>query len=338
MSPLKPCRIAVIGTGRIGRLHAENITRQLPQFQLVGLADPALDWDWAKSLCVPLCSQDPNELIHADGIDALILASPSDQHVSQLLLAAAAGKAVFCEKPLGLEEAAIQTVLSAFDDRNLLLQVGFNRRFDPHFAALQQRVQAGEMGQPQVLKITSRDPACPPLAYVAQSGGLFMDMTIHDFDMARFILGSEVQEVYASGAVLINPDFESCQDIDTAIVQLRFSSGALAVIDNSRQAAYGYDQRLELLAAKGMLWVDNLKENQLQALAASGHWQAKPEYFFLQRYQQAYINELTAFYQAWATGQPSPVPGLAGLQALRIAKAANRSLATNQPVRLDGLL
>lgn len=330
-----PCKLGIIGTGRIGRLHAENIQAHLPQFQLIGVADPCLDKAWAANLSVPLCETSPEAILTHPEIEAVLIASPSSLHIEHLIMASESGKAIFCEKPLGLTEEDIIAALAVIDRNKTLLQIGFNRRFDPHFANLQQRVIAGEIGRSQVLKITSRDPVCPSKDYIAHSGGIFMDMTIHDFDMARFIMGSEVVEVYASGAVLINPDFEAFNDVDTAIVQLRFANGALGIIDNSRQAVYGYDQRLEIFGSQGMLWADNQLQHGVHKLDHHGNSRANPQYFFLERYQQAYINELSAFYHAWHHHQPSPVPGVAGLQALRIALAAKNSLENNKPVHVS---
>ena len=330
-----PCRIGIIGAGRIGRLHAENIQSKLPQFQLLGIADPYLDTAWADGLGIPLCGTSPEALLTHPDIDAVLIASPSSRHIEHLVMASDAGKAIFCEKPLGLTEADILLALKVIHQNNTFLQLGFNRRFDPHFANIQQRVSRDEIGHPHVLKITSRDPCCPSKEYIAQSGGLFMDMTIHDFDMARFIMNSEVIEVFASGAVLINPEFEALQDIDTAIVQLRFANGALGVIDNSRQAVYGYDQRLEVFGREGMLWADNQLQHGVHKLDKYSSSAANPHYFFLERYQQAYINELTAFYDAFSRQAPSPVPGSAGLQALRIAIAAQASLLSHQPVHVS---
>ena len=329
-----PCRLGIIGAGRIGRLHAENIQSRLPQFQLLGIADPYLDATWTDSLSIPLCSSSPETILTHPDIQAVLIASPSALHIEHLMMASEAGKAIFCEKPLGLSEADILSALAVVERNKTLLQIGFNRRFDPHFAQIQQRVAAGEIGQSQVLKITSRDPVCPSKEYIAGSGGIFMDMTIHDFDMARFIVGSEVTEVYASGSVLINPDFEAFNDVDTAIVQLRFANGALGVIDNSRQAVYGYDQRLEIFGSQGVLWADNQLQHGVHKLNQQNHSQANPHYFFLERYQQAYINELSAFHQAWLVKASSPVPGTAGLQALRIALAAKASLLSHKPVNV----
>ena len=331
------CRIGVIGAGRIGKLHAENIKYRLPQFELLAISDPQLDRDWAGSLSIPFTSADADTLIQHPDLDALLIASPSGWHIEQIKAASEAGKAIFCEKPLGLKESECLEALRVVDANGSLLQLGFNRRFDPGIASLQARVQKGEIGMPQIVRITSRDPACPPKGYGATSGGLFMDMSIHDFDMARFVTASEVVEVYASGAVLIDPDFETWNDVDTAIIQLRFANGALGVIDNSRQAVYGYDQRVEVFGSEGMLLADNQVENRVTHYTREHSRQAKPLYFFLERYQQAFTAELSAFYDAWANKKASPVSGWDALQAMRIAMAAQQSLQTNAPVRLTDI-
>lgn len=331
---MKTCRIGVIGAGRIGKLHAENICYRLSQFTLAGIADPFINLEWAQSLNVPLITTNCDELIQHPDIDALIIASPSSLHTKQIVAASLANKAIFCEKPLGLTEEEIQTCLQTVDEQKALLQIGFNRRFDPNFASIQHRVQAGEVGAPHFVRITSRDPASPSKEYIKTSGGLFMDMAIHDFDMARFLTGSEVTEVYATGSVLINPDFAEFNDVDTAVIQLRFQNGALGVIDNSRQAVYGYDQRIEVFGPTGTLLAKNQIQHAVQYWSRNEIRNSNPLYFFLERYEEAYIAELEAFYDAWLLGKPSPVSGQDGLQALRIAMAAKKSLQTHQPVTI----
>lgn len=331
----KLCRIGIVGAGRIGKLHAENIKYHLPNYDLQALADPCLDRDWAEKLSIDCLSNQVEDVLFHPDLDAVIIASPSHLHLEQIKAASESGKAIFCEKPIGLNEEDILAALETVKSNNTLLQLGFNRRFDPSFANLQKRVASGEIGVPQVVKITSRDPACPSKEYCATSGGMFMDMTIHDFDMARFLMQSEIVEIYATGAVLINPDFELFNDIDTAIIQMRFANGALGVIDNSRQAVYGYDQRIEVFGNAGMLLAANQLEHSVTHYSGKTTEQANPQYFFLERYQQAYISELTAFHDAWLHNKPSPVCGEDGLQALRIAKAANKSLETKSPVRLN---
>ncbi|MCL9685713.1 inositol 2-dehydrogenase [Legionella maioricensis] len=331
----KKCRIGIIGAGRIGKLHAENIKYHLPQYDLHAIADPCLDKQWAERLSIASLSNQVEDVLFHQNLDAVIIASPSHLHLEQIKAASESGKAVFCEKPIGLNEEDILTTLKGVQSNNTLLQLGFNRRFDPSFAHLQTTVQAGAIGAIHLVKITSRDPACPSKEYCATSGGMFMDMTIHDFDMARFLVRSEVVEVYAIGSVLINPDFELFNDVDTAIIQMRFANGALGVIDNSRQAVYGYDQRIEVFGNAGMLQAANHLKHSVTQYSSTTTEQANPEYFFLERYQQAYIAELQAFYNAWLHKSSSPVSGEDGLQALRIAKAAKQSLDTKLPVVLS---
>lgn len=329
------CKIGIIGAGRIGKLHAQNICHKLPQFELQAIADPQIDAIWAKSLQIPIITENHTDILNNPDIDAVIIASPSHLHIEQIIQASQNGKAIFCEKPLGLLENDICSSLQIIKGNNTLLQVGFNRRFDPSFASLQKRVHAGEIGAPHLIRITSRDPSCPTKEYCATSGGIFMDMSIHDFDMARFLTSSEVVEVYASGNVLINPDFETYGDVDTAIIQMRFANGAIGVIDNSRQAVYGYDQRVEVFGADGMLLANNHIENTVKHYSKSGTSEANPLHFFLERYEQAYLSELHAFYEAWLTKKPAPVSAHDGLQALRIANAAKLSMQNNQPVKVN---
>lgn len=331
----KICRIGIVGAGRIGKLHAENIVFHLPQFKLESIADPFLDRHWAEKLGIPHASDQADEVLYHSDLDAVLIASPSHLHLKQIIAASSSHKAIFCEKPIGLNEEEIESVLDIVERNNTLLQLGFNRRFDPSFANIQKRVQVGEIGAPHILRITSRDPACPSKEYCATSGGIFMDMSIHDFDMARFLMQSEVVEVYATGAVLINPDFEQFHDVDTAIIQLRFANGAFGVIDNSRQAIYGYDQRIEVFGSDGMLLAENQKEHTVTRYSRSTTDSAKPQYFFLERYQQAYLAELHAFYDVWDANASSPVSGFDGLQALRIATAAKQSLERHLPVLLS---
>lgn len=332
---LRKCRIGIIGAGRIGKLHAENIKYYLPQYELLAIADPYLNKEWADKLSITGQYTHFEEVLFHQRLDAILIASPSNLHMEQIKAASEAGKAIFCEKPIGLNEKEILDALETVQANNTLLQLGFNRRFDPSFAHLHQQVQTGEIGAVHLVKITSRDPVCPTKEYCATSGGLFMDMTIHDFDMARFLTQSEVIEVYATGAVLINPDFEALDDVDTAIIQMRFANGAMGVIDNSRQAVYGYDQRIEVFGKEGMLLANNQLKHSVIHYANTFTEQANPEYFFLERYHQAFRAELNSFYDAWLHNKPSPVSGRDGLQALRIAQAAKQSLVTKLPVSIS---
>lgn len=335
MSQQRRCRIGIIGAGRIGKLHAENIKYHLPEYELYAIADPYLDREWATKLSIEGQYEHAEEVIFHPHLDAVLIASPANLHVEQIKAASEADKAIFCEKPIGLSEEEILDALNTVQTNNTLLQLGFNRRFDPNFAYLQKQVQDGEIGAVHIVKITSRDPECPTKEYCESSGGMFMDMSIHDFDMARFLTQSEVVEVYATGAVLINLDFEALHDVDTAIIQMRFANGALGVIDNSRQAVYGYDQRIEVFGKEGMLLATNQLTHSVSYYSNTGTEQANPQYFFLERYHEAFRAELRSFYDAWLNNKPSPVSGKDGFHALRIAKAAKQSLVTKLPVFLS---
>lgn len=328
------CRIGILGAGRIGKRHAENLSQHLPMFKLLAIADPDINEKWAKSLNIKHVFNEAAPLIHHPDLDAILIASPSALHVEHILAASAAKKAIFCEKPLGVSEDKIPELLAKLEKDNTFLQVGFNRRFDENFAYLKQCIMGNDIGSPQLISITSRDPVCPPTEYAKTSGGLFFDMSIHDFDMARFLMGSDIIEVFATGARLIDPQLEIFEDVDTAIIQLRFASGALGVINNSRQAIYGYDQRVEVLGSKGLLQAENSLNNTVKLFNQTETLLANPKYFFLERYHQAFLSEMKAFYQAWSEKAPSPVSALEAYKAMNVAFAANRSLKSGQPVSL----
>jgi len=260
--------VGVVGAGRIGRIHAENI-RGIPEARLQAVADVAADdalAAWARGLGVGRVARDPREIMDDPSIDAVVICSSTDTHADLVVAAAERGKHVFCEKPIDLSVAKVRRALAAVERAGVKLQVGFNRRFDHNFRRARELVQSGALGEPHLVRITSRDPAPPPLAYVKVSGGLFLDMTIHDFDMARYLTGSEVVEVYAQGAVLVDPAIGEAGDVDTAVVTLVFASGALGMIDNSRKAAYGYDQRVEVFGSKGSAACSNDTPSRLPAL------------------------------------------------------------------------
>lgn len=328
--------LAVIGCGRIGRLHAENIATRLRGARLAGVADLnlAAARELAERFQVPLVSADYRTVLEAAAVEAVVICSATDTHVRLLEEAAAAGKHVFCEKPIGLDVAPVRRALSAVERTGVKLQVGFNRRFDPSFAKVRELVAAGRIGRPHLIRITSRDPAPPPLDYVKVSGGLFLDMTIHDFDMVRFLSGSEAEEVFAVGQALVDPAIGRAGDVDTAVVTLRLTNGALATIDNSRRAVYGYDQRLEVFGSDGLAAAGNRTPDSHLWLNADGAHAAKPHYFFLDRYQESYVAELQAFVDCVANDQPPPVTGHDGLAPVLMGLAATRSLREGRPVKL----
>jgi len=331
-----PVGIGLVGAGRIGRLHAENVCRSTSA-QLAAVADPCLERarEVGSACGAGAVFAAPADLISQPGVDAVLVCSSTDTHAEIVEAAARAGKHVFCEKPLDLDPRRIEAVLAAVERAGVQLQVGFNRRFDAGFARIAAGVRDGEIGAPEMLRITSRDPAPPPLDYVRRSGGLFLDMTIHDFDLARFLVGDEIVEVQAAGSALVDPEIGRAGDIDTAVVLLRFARGALGCIDNSRRAAYGYDQRAEVLGPKGCLTAANVTPNRVARWDAGGQSEARPLHFFVERYRDAYVEELRVFLECVRGDRTPPVTGRDGLQATRIAAAAGRSLAERRPVAVE---
>ena len=327
--------MALIGAGRIGRLHAENLRRRLPDAEVVAVVDVVEEAarKLAAELGIPHAYGDPAPIFEDPKIEAVLICSSTDTHAQFIEQAAQAGKHVFCEKPIALDLERIDRALAAVEQAGVILQVGFNRRFDPSFAEARRLVQSGAIGKPHVLRITSRDPAPPAIEYIKVSGGIFLDMTIHDFDMARFLLGEEVVEVFATGAVLVDPKIGEAGDIDTAVVNLRFESGALGVIDNSRKAVYGYDQRVEVFGEQGMIRVENPKPHQAVMSNADGDHAPPLLHFFLERYTDSYVRELEAFLASIREGKEPQVTGRDGKIPVVIGYAAKRSLAEGRPVR-----
>lgn len=337
MTATNVTRLGVIGAGRIGKLHAENIALRLPEAEVAAIADVDLAAAQAAAarLRISRAVADYRHLLDDPALEAVVICSSTDTHAAIACEAAAAGKHIFCEKPIDLSLERIDQVLAAVERAGVHFQVGFNRRFDPNFAQVRRMVAEGKIGAPHLLRITSRDPAPPPLAYVRVSGGIFLDMTIHDFDMARFLMGSDVTEVYAAGSVLVDPEIGAAGDLDTVLVTLRFANGALGVIDNSRQAVYGYDQRVEVFGAGGMVAVANNTPDAHVYSNADGVHSAKPLYFFLERYTESYINEMRAFLAAVRAGTTPPVTGRDGRQAVVVGLAARRSYQAGRPVKLS---
>jgi len=331
---MKPVTFGIIGAGRIGKLHADNLLSRVDGARLKAITDPFLDEDWAASRNIPLTGKDHRILLDDPEIDAILIGSPSAEHAPQMIECAEAVKHIFCEKPIALDPEIIRNALVEVDKSGVKLQVGFNRRFDPNFSAVQHQVASGVLGDPHIIRITSRDPAPPPAEYVAGSGGMFLDMTIHDFDMARFLSSSEVTEVHAYGAVLVDPEIGKAGDIDTAVISLKFANGALGIIENSRKAVYGYDQRVEVFGTKGTAMADNNTPTSMIVLNESGTIRDKPLYFFLERYKTAFVAEMQAFVDAIREDKPTLVSGKDGLVPVLIAMAAKESLKTGKPVQV----
>ena len=330
-------RIGVIGAGRIGLLHMSNIRQQIPNARVVALADVAFEHAQVvgQRLSISDVHPDSAPILANDAIDAILICSSTDTHASLIEDAARAGKHIFCEKPIALDLETIDRALETVAEAGVSLQVGFNRRFDPSFAEAKRLIDEGGLGAVHIVRITSRDPEPPPVGYVATSGGMFLDMSIHDFDMARFITGSEVEEVYAAGGVLIDPAIGEAGDIDTAVVTLRFADGSLGTIDNSRQAVYGYDQRLEVFGEKGQICVGNPKPHTAVVSLVQGDSAPPLMHFFLERYRASFVTELRAFVEAIQQGVDTPVTGVDGRAPVAIALAAKKSFDEGHPVRLS---
>ena len=328
--------VGVIGAGRIGRVHAENLAYRVRQAKVVAIADvfPEAAQKLATDLQVAAVYSDPQKLLADRQIDAVAICSSTDTHARLMEEAARAGKHIFCEKPIALDLVKIDEALAAVARAGVKLQIGFNRRFDPSFKRVREIVAAGGVGVPHILRITSRDPAPPPIAYVKVSGGIFVDMTIHDFDMARYLMGCEVEEVYAAGNVLVDPEIGDAGDIDTAVITLRFANGALGVIDNSRKAVYGYDQRVEVFGSAGMALVTNkTPDSVVQSDDVAVH-STKPLHFFVERYAEAYVAEMQEFVQAVLEDKAPPVTGMDGRIPVVMGYAAWKSYREHRPVKL----
>lgn len=332
----KKIRVGVIGAGRIGKIHTENIKYFIPDAEVKAVSDIKIDGikDWAAGLGIPKIVNDYKEILKDPDIDAVLICSSTDTHSQISIEAAEAGKHIFCEKPIDYDLARIDAVLKAVEKAGVKFQVGFNRRFDHNFKKVKDLILEGKIGDPHIIKITSRDPAPPPIEYVKVSGGIFLDMTIHDFDMARYLSGSEVEEVYANGAVLVDPKIGEVGDIDTAIITLKFKNGAIGVIDNSRKAAYGYDQRIEVFGSKGCVSADNDLPTTTVLSTEEGVVSDKPKYFFLERYTESFVTEVKCFIDAIVNDKPTPVSGIDGLNSVLIGLAAKKSLEEGRPVKL----
>jgi len=329
--------VAILGAGRIGQVHARTIVHRIPGARVVGVADPRIEAAHALAgeLDIPVVSDDPLQLIHAPEVQAVLVCSSTNTHADLVIEAARAGKHVFCEKPLDLGLDRIDAVLSEVQAAGVQLMLGFNRRFDPDFARVRTLVSGGAIGRPEMLRITSRDPSPPPAEYVAVSGGMFLDMTIHDFDMARFVMGQEVVELHTMAAVLVDPAIGAAGDVDSAVISLRFADGALGVIENSRRAVYGYDQRVEVLGSEGRVGNRNQAADSVQVADANGLHDPLPLDFFMQRYTAAYAAEIAAFVDAVRLEREPPVGGHDGRMAVVLGLAAKRSVELGRPVRVD---
>ena len=332
-------KIGIIGAGRIGKVHLESISYHVKNATVTAMADPFMNEETEKlirSYGVSQVTKDYKDILNDKYIDAVLVCSSTDTHAAISIEAINAGKHVFCEKPVDHSIEKIQAVADALKEHpDIKFQVGFNRRYDHNFAAIRKAYDDGKIGEAHILKITSRDPEPPNPAYIKVSGGIFLDMTIHDFDMACFLTDSDVEELYVISAVLVDPSIGEQGDVDTAIITMKMANGALAVIDNSRKAAYGYDQRAELFGSKGMVATSNDTVSSAVISNADGVTGEKPLFFFLERYMGSFSEEMRQFTEAVINDTEVPVGIHAGLQSVKIGLAARKSVEEHRPVKIS---
>lgn len=333
----KQLHVGIIGAGRIGKVHAETLAFRLPEAVPVVITD--VDHTAAARVAahcgIPMVAASSAEIFADPKVEAVLICSSTGTHADLVVEAAQAGKHIFCEKPIDHSLAKIDRALAAVVKAGVKLQIGFNRRFDANFARVRRAVASGEIGAPHLLHIISRDPAPPPASYVKVSGGIFLDMTIHDFDMARFLIGDEVEEVYTAAGVMVAPEIGKAGDLDTALIVLRFKSGVIGTIDNSRKAVYGYDQRAEVLGSAGSIATSNCYPNEAVISTGTEVRRDLPLNFFMDRYTESFVNELRAFVAAVLEDKPAPVTGLDGRIPVVMGLAARKSYDEHRPVRLE---
>ncbi|MDY2968856.1 MAG: inositol 2-dehydrogenase [Butyricicoccus pullicaecorum] len=325
-------RIGVVGCGRIGKLHIDNLINAVPGVEVIAVADPMIDKsgarDWCAARGITNVSADYMDVINNKDVDAVFVCSSTDTHSVISLAAVNAGKHVFCEKPVDYDVDKIKAVMAAVEEKGVKFQVGFNRRFDHNHKAVADAVKSGKIGDPHIVIVSSRDPEPPPASYVAVSGGIFYDMMIHDFDMVRYVTGSEAVEISAVGSCLVNPKLQEesgIPDVDTAVVTMKMANGCIAVINNSRQAVYGYDQRVEVFGSKGMASDGNDLLNTATIMTVDGAHSEKPLWFFLERYNQAFIEQVKYFVDSVVNDKPVVVGAIDGLRPVYMAQAATES-------------
>ncbi|MBR3497427.1 MAG: inositol 2-dehydrogenase [Selenomonadaceae bacterium] len=331
-------KLGLIGVGRIGKTHLRNISLFVPELEIKTVADPFANEQtvaYAAQFGIKNVTKNADDIFNDPEIEAVAICSSTDTHAEYIVKAARAGKHCFCEKPIATDIAVIKNALAEVKKAGIKLQVGFVRRADHNHKAVYDMVKSGKVGKPHIIKITSRDPEPPPIAYVKVSGGIFYDMAIHDFDMARFLAGDEVEEVFAAGAVLVDPAIGEAGDVDTAVVTLKFKGGTIAVIDNSRRAVYGYDQRVEVFGDKGVAMNSNDIPNTATFADANGTVGGTAYQVMWTRYEQAFVSEMKAFAKAIVNDEEPPVTGEDGLYPVLMAAAATKSCKEGRPVKIS---
>ena len=334
---MEKVRVGIIGAGRIGRVHSKSLTNNVPEAELVAISDKFVESakKAAEEFGIPNYYEDYHKILEDPTIQAVFVCSPTNTHADIAMEAAKAGKHIFCEKPIDTSVAKILETEKVVKEAGVKMQIGFNRRFDHNFRKIHELAKNGDLGKIQIVKITSRDPEPPSAEYAAASGGMFLDMTIHDFDMAAYQAGSPVEEVYAVGAVTVDPAIGEAGDVDTAVITLKMKNGAIAVIDNCRRAAYGYDQRAEVFGSLGMAAAENDSASNVRVSNAEGVTGEKPLFFFLERYMDAYGKEVTAFIDAIVNDTPTPLGVEDGLKPVLMGLAAKKSVEEHRPVKIS---
>ncbi|MDC1517400.1 inositol 2-dehydrogenase [Cyclobacteriaceae bacterium] len=336
---MKQIKIGIIGIGRMGQIHLDNLMQKFSEVEVVAISDINEEAiQWAEKYTISKFYSDYKDLISDQQVNTVVICSPTNQHAENIIAAAQAGKNIFCEKPMDLSIQTATKVLQIVEKAGVKFMLGFNRRFDPNFMKIKSLIEEGKVGDPQIVKITSRDPAPPPIDYIKSSGGMFLDMTIHDFDMARFMVSSKVISIFAVGRNLVDPNIGIAGDIDTAVVTITFDSGAIATIDNSRQAVYGYDQRVEVFGSEGMAGTDNNKSDNHYYYNNKGQSESLPLHFFMDRYIPSYFNEMKAFIDCIVRDEVPKVGGQDGLISLAMGWAANTSMQENRVVMLKEIV
>ena len=331
-------KIGIIGAGRIGKVHAKNISMYVPGIEIKTIADPFMNADteeFAKRCGISNTTKDANDILNDSEIEAVLICSSTDTHSKYIIEAAKAGKHIFCEKPVDYDLKKVHEAINTAKEAGVKLQIGFCRRFDHNHHAVYKMVQDGKVGKVNIIKISSRDPEPPSIAYVKVSGGIFYDMMIHDFDMARFLAGSEVTEVNAVGSVLVDPEIGEAGDVDTAVVTLKFENGAIGIIDNSRKAVYGYDQRVEVFGSEGVAFNNNDVPHTAVLSNGTGTSSENTYSIMWDRYTGAFVAEIQAFVDAIVNDTETPVTGIDGLYPVLMAAAATKSLKEGRPVKIS---
>jgi myo-inositol 2-dehydrogenase/D-chiro-inositol 1-dehydrogenase len=332
-------KIGILGIGRIGRIHLENLCTRIPGVKVLAAMNPSeAGRKFAERFNVPLVTSNADEVINHPDIDAILICTSTNVHADYVIQAARAGKAIFCEKPLDLSLEKVRETLQVVKESGVPLMLAFNQRFDPNFEDIRRSIVDGKIGKLHSVHITSRDPGPPPISYIKVSGGLFMDMTIHDLDMACYLAGDEVVEVFAKGFNLIDPEIGKAGDIDTAYLMITFRNDVTVMIENSRKACYGYDQRLEVFGSGGMMKAENPLRTTNYFSDGNGVHLSHNLDFFIDRYAESYLLEIKAFIEALEKNTPMPVTGEDGLKAMLLALAADRSMRENRVVRVSEVI